>query len=80
MENKMSWKNAENKVKEIAKNLPIYWGTGSPIEEPHVVAYKKDALSGEGQGFNVVVYPEGNDGLIGLGIPCSSSFRHSVSI
>lgn len=53
------WKIAEDKVREIAKGLPIFWGTGNPIYKPCVVAWSKDAWSGEGMGFNVLVYPEG---------------------
>ena len=54
-----AWKEAEDKVRKIAGNLKIYWGTGNTIYEPHVVAWTKDAWSGEGMGFNVNVYPEG---------------------
>ena len=81
----MSWLTAEKKVEEIAKqngDLPIYWGIGYPVRHPHVLAYEKDCWSGEGQGYNVVVYPDGDDGLSGLGIKCkaSSKKRFSVSI
>lgn len=56
----MTWKDAEARVREIAGDLPIYWGTGNPIDRPHVVAWSKDAWSGEGMGFNVHVYPQGS--------------------
>lgn len=34
------WKIAADKVREIAtkRNLPVYWGSGYPIEKPHIVA------------------------------------------
>ena len=68
-----AWKEAEAKVREIAGKLKIYWGTGNTIYEPHVVAWTKDAWSGEGMGFNVNVYPEGG----GYMKPCR---YHSVPL
>lgn len=54
------WRAAEAKVRAIAGDLPIYWGPGGPIYKPHVVASTMDAWSGEGMGYNVFVYPEGD--------------------
>lgn len=54
-----TWNEAGDRVRDIADGLPIYWGTGNPIREPHVVAFTKDAWSGEGMGYNVNVYPQG---------------------
>lgn len=56
----MNWKNAESKIKTIAKGLPIFWGTGNAIDYPHVVASTLDYLSGEGMGYFVRVYPDGD--------------------
>lgn len=69
----MTWKEAEAQVRKIANGLPIYWGCGDPIDEPHVIATTKDAWSGEGQGYNVLVYPNGD----GYGRPYK---YHSVSL
>ena len=71
--NMNSWKTAADKVREIAGQLPIYWGTGDTIYKPHVVAWSKDAWSGEGMGYNVNVYPDGG----GYMKPCQ---YHSVPL
>ncbi len=55
-----NWNEAGDRVRDIANGLPIYWGTGNPIKEPHVVAFTKDSWSGDGQGYNVHVYPKGD--------------------
>lgn len=57
--NVSSWKEAYKKVREIAGPLPIHWGAGNPVYEPYVMARPMDALSGEGYGYIVVVYPQG---------------------
>lgn len=67
------WQKATAKVREIAGNLPIYWGHGNTVYHPHVVAATKDAWSGEGMGYNVFVYPNGG----GYGKPMQ---YHSVPI
>lgn len=49
-------------IQQIADSFgikDIYYGTGYPIEGPHIVAVWKDAWSGEGYGYNLYVYPEG---------------------
>ena len=68
-----TWTDAERAVREIAGNLPIYWGSGNTIDRPHVVAMSKDAWSGEGMGYNVMVYPLGG----GYMQPCA---YHSVNV
>ena len=56
----MNWREAEAEVKRIAGDLPVYWGTGYPIRHPHVIATKKDALSREGYGYNIYIFPQGD--------------------
>jgi hypothetical protein len=46
-------------IAAIANGLPIYYGVGNPIAEPHVVVRAKDALN-EGIGYYVTVKPEGD--------------------
>jgi hypothetical protein len=64
-----TWAAADAHVHAIARaagNLPIYWGTGYPVPRPHVVASTLDAWSGEGVGYFVRVYPQGER----PGAPC----------
>lgn len=55
-----TWRDARKVVHDIANGLPIYYGTGSPIDRPHVTVSAKDGLNGP-QGYDVWLYPEGND-------------------
>jgi hypothetical protein len=53
----------DSKIRKIAKDhgiKDIYWGSGYPVEGPHMVAICKDWLSGEGYGYNVFVRPFGS--------------------
>jgi short-subunit dehydrogenase len=57
------WKKCDAKVKEIASQFGIdciLYGSGYPVSKPNIVVTYKDALSGEGSGYNVYVYPEGD--------------------
>lgn len=47
-------------VSALAHGLPVFYGTGNPIEEPHVQVRPKDGLSGEGIGYWVTIKPEGD--------------------
>jgi len=67
-----NWKEASDAVKEFAAKYgvtAIYWGTGSSIAKPHAVASTLDAWSGEGMGYFVRVYPEGDHGYMSKA-PC----------
>lgn len=58
----MNWPAAADGVRKIAKEaggLPVYWGTGNTIYEPHVVAFTADSWSGEPPGYHVHVYKQG---------------------
>jgi hypothetical protein len=48
------------RIADSYKIKDIYYGSGYPIETPHIVAIWKDSWSGEGYGYNLWVYPEGN--------------------
>lgn len=61
------WPAANAKLDELAGELPLYLGTGNPIDEPHVQASTLDAWSGEGMGCSVWIYPQGSNGMEGLG-------------
>lgn len=67
------WKDAFAQVAALTNGLPVYYGSGAPVEEPHAVVTTKDALSGEGIGYNVRVYPEGDR-------PGAPSHFHSIVI
>lgn len=57
-----AWAEAWEEVKRIVAqygDLPIL-DPGGPLNRPHAVVRKKDALSGEGMGFNISIYPEGS--------------------
>ena len=71
--NMNNWEILTEKVKELADGLPIYWGSGNPIDHPHVTASSKDSWSGEGMGYNVFIRREG----AGYMKPCE---YHSVSM
>ena len=63
------WKTCDAKVEEIANQFGIdcvLYGSGYPVSKPNIVVSYKDALSGEGSGYNVYVYPDGE----GCGKPC----------
>ncbi len=55
-----NWREAGDAVAEIANGLPIYYGSGNPIEHPHVCAITLDAWSGAGFGYSVHVHPHGD--------------------
>lgn len=58
-----AWVEAWEEVKRIVAqygDLPILDPGGGPINRSHAVVWKKDALSGEGMGFNINIYPEGS--------------------
>lgn len=68
MEN-LFWKNCDSKVREIANAHGIdciLYGSGYPVNKPNIVVNYKDAISGEGCGYNVYIYPEGG----GYNKPC----------
>ena len=54
------WAAAQQKVEEIAGVLPLFYGTGNPIRTGHATASTLDAWSGEGMGYFVTLYPEGD--------------------
>jgi len=57
-----SWPEAAQLINEYAQahgNPPQYAGTGSPIKHPCIIYTNLDALSGEGRGYFVRHYPEG---------------------
>lgn len=54
------WAAAQQKAEEMAGDLPLYYGTGNPIRTPHATASTLDAWSGEGMGYFVTLYPEGD--------------------
>lgn len=58
----VSWEEANAKVAEIERTLglPSYFGSGNPVYKPHMVVTYKDALSGEGSGYNIKVKPQGD--------------------
>ena len=61
--NVRSWQEANAKLQEIAASLKtdrVVHGTGYPIREPHLLAVTMDAWSGEGMGYNLTWYPEGD--------------------
>ncbi len=62
-----NWEQANAKLTELANGLPIFLGSGSPIDRPHVIASYLDALSGEGMGYSVWIFPQGSNGLYGMG-------------
>jgi hypothetical protein len=68
-----NWRQADEKARELANGLPVFCGTGSPIDRPHVVKTTLDALSGEGTGYHVWIYPEGD----GCGSPVE---HHTIAI
>ena len=45
--------------------LRTYFGTGYPIEEPHILVHRRSPMHGEGAGYSATVYPEGDNGLFG---------------
>jgi len=58
-----SWQEANAEVKALAASLGIAnvtYGTGYPIKTKHLLACTMDAWSGEGMGYNVTYYPEGD--------------------
>jgi hypothetical protein len=57
-----TWNELENQIKQIAKDnniKTILWGSGSPCYEPCIIATCKDSLSNNKEGFNVLLYSEG---------------------
>lgn len=56
--------NAVNERVEMAKRdypgLKVYWGTGYPIDRPHILAIDRGSWS------RVTVYPQGDNGLSGM--------------
>jgi hypothetical protein len=58
-----NWKEAVDAVKEFAAQYgvtAIYWGSGYAVTKPHAVASTLNAWSGEGMGYFVRVYPNGD--------------------
>lgn len=59
------WKSCNERVREIAREYSIdkvLYGSGYPVSTPNIVVMYKDAITGEGMGYNVFVYPNGNNG------------------
>jgi hypothetical protein len=57
-----SWPEVSAKLQEIAARLQtdrVVHGTGYPVKEPHLLVTTMDAWSGEGMGYNLIWYPEG---------------------
>ena len=59
-----SWEEANAKLQEIAvwslNAGRVVHGTGYPIATPHLLATTLDAWSGEGMGYFLTWYPEGD--------------------
>jgi hypothetical protein len=58
-----TWAAASEIVKGICAEYGVahYHGTGDPTTKPCGVSTSMDALSGEGTGYNLNVYPQGNE-------------------
>lgn len=58
-----NWQEADAILKAMAERLQagrVVHGTGYPVRTPHLLAVTMDALSGEGMGYNLTWYPEGD--------------------
>lgn len=54
--------NLEEKLKTIQKEhgcKKVLFGSGYPCEDACIIVMTKDALSGEGVGYNIFAYPQG---------------------
>ena len=62
------WSEANQKVKEIAKQFAIdkiLYGSGYPVTEPNIVVSYKDAITTGEIGYDLFIYPNGfNDEYI----------------
>lgn len=71
-----NWIEAHARVKALATEhgiTEILYGAGYSVAGPHAMVTTLDALSGEGMGYHVAIYPQGDR----PGMPC---VRYTVQI
>lgn len=55
-----TWSEAREVISRLNPGLPVTFGTGNPIQSPHIQAVLLDADAGEGSGYRVSIRPAGD--------------------